>query len=107
MGSWDLEGTVELAGVWDLFRQQLLNTYHMPRREDGGARREEPADFVEVRQAGVCQGRVEFGESIQGLNIWALRWKLMTSGQLDALWLCYLGKGCYLRRENGGAYVGE
>lgn len=39
----------------------------------------EPADFVQVRQAGVRQGRVEFGESIQGLNIWGLRWRLMTS----------------------------
>lgn len=57
---------------------------------------------MDVREAGVCNGRVGFGENIQGLNIWGLRWRLMTSEQLDTERPCNLVKGCCLRRGNGG-----
>lgn len=69
-----------------------------------GAGGVERAKFVEVRETGVCNGKRWIRENIQGLNIWGLRWR-----QLDAERTCYLVKGCYPRRENGGwgAYVGK
>ena len=34
-------------------------------------------------KGGRCKKRVEFGQNIQRLNIWGLRWAGMSSGQLD------------------------
>lgn len=61
----------------------------------------ERAKFVEVWEAVVCKGTMEFGGNIQRLNIWGLRWRLMTSGQLDTERPCDLVKGCYSLEENG------
>lgn len=49
----------------------------------------------------MCKGTMEFSENIQGLNIWGLRWRRMTSGQLDSERPCDLVKGCYSLEESG------
>lgn len=44
---------------------------------------------------------MEFGENIQGLSIWGLRWRLVTSGRLDTERPCAMVKGCYSQDASG------
>lgn len=44
---------------------------------------------------------MEFGENIQGLSIWGLRWRLVTSGRLDTERPCDMVKGCYSQDASG------
>lgn len=68
----------ELAGVWVYF---ISNCWALTTSSgEEGMRGGERAKFMEVWEAGVCKRTMEFSENIQGLNIWGLRWRRMTSG---------------------------
>ena len=51
----------------------------LSRRGNGGR----GAGKVCAGEGGRCKERIEFGQNIQGLNIWGLRWAGVSSGQLD------------------------
>lgn len=91
------------VGGYSISDRGALTTSREERRRRGGR-----AKLVEVREAGVCKGTVEFGENIQGLNISRLSWRLMTSRQLGEERLCDLGReGLLFSEREWGASVGE
>ena len=51
----------------------------LSRRGNGGR----GAGKVCAGEGGRWKERIEFGQNIQGLNIWGLRWAGLSSGQLD------------------------
>lgn len=51
----------------------------LSRRGNGGR----GASTVCAGEGGRCEERIEFGQNIQGLNIWGLRWAGASSAQLD------------------------